>query len=406
MRFVAVTLFCAGAALAQHATSLDKMPAAVNGFYASRTQIPLPCTVTPAKPALNFGFQFQTGYELRTSLDPYQGGKHHWDIAFQVTPEENPGQPVYFLDSIDLPANVQSGFIAKTSGTFLVGQGRYDVKWSLLDDLGRVCRQAWTVDARLDGKERSATVLMPPDTAGDYSWRPRGTAAVIPVGHRRHITILLNAAIPINGHDTGSPASQWGTLLSMLASLLERMRADTVRLVVFNLDQQRELFRQDAFTAGEIERVSHAADGREQWAVDYHVLLKPDGGWDLLRDIENKEIHATVPSDEVIFLGLPQSSAEAPPPGMPAPGRAPRFYYLKYRAAKVPASPTQGPASGRGGGAGGGGGRGGGRSVLPGLPSKTDQPDPIEESVRSLKGKTITISSPAAFNKAIENIEH
>jgi len=71
-------LVCAGASLAQHVTTVDKLPAAVNGFYASRTQTQLPCEVTPAKPALNFGFRFQAGYVLRTSLDLYQGGgKHH-----------------------------------------------------------------------------------------------------------------------------------------------------------------------------------------------------------------------------------------------------------------------------------------------------------------------------------------
>jgi len=393
-------LVCAGASLAQHVTTVDKLPAAVNGFYASRTQTQLPCEVTPAKPALNFGFRFQAGYVLRTSLDLYQGGgKHHWYIVFRVTPEENPGEPVYFLDSIDLPADPQPGLIAVTSGAFFVGQGRYDVKWSLLDDLGRVCRQAWALDARLSGKERSATVLMPASSAGDYSWHPATVAPVVSGKHPRRITILLNAALPVARKDAGTAVSQWGTLLSMLASLLERMRADTVRLVVFNLDQQRELFRQEAFTAREMDRVAHLADGTERWAVDYHVLLKPLGGWDLLSDLESKEMHATAPSDTVIFLGLPQSSAVGMPPGMPEPGRGPRFLYLKYWPAKPVLPPVRTTLKGYGGR------RFPGESTLPSLPSRSDQPDPIEESVNHLNGKTFAISSPAMFNKAIVNVE-
>ena len=82
MRYGAALLFCAGTALAQQVTSLDKLPAAVSGFDDGRTHDTQPCTVQLVKPALNFGFRFQTGYVLETSLDPYLGGRHHWYIVF------------------------------------------------------------------------------------------------------------------------------------------------------------------------------------------------------------------------------------------------------------------------------------------------------------------------------------
>ena len=158
MRYAAAVLFCASTAFAQQVTTPDKLPAAVRAFDDSQAHNPLPCTVQPVKPALNFGFRFQTGYTFETSLDPYLDGPHHWYIVFRVTPENNAGPPVYFLDSIDLPAPRQTGrtgFVAENSGTFQTGEGRYDVKWSLVDDLGRVCRQEWTVDAHLAASERS-----------------------------------------------------------------------------------------------------------------------------------------------------------------------------------------------------------------------------------------------------------
>jgi hypothetical protein len=172
----------------------------------------------------------------------------------------------------------------------------------------------------------------------------------------------------------------------------------TVRLVVFNLDQQRELFRQEDFTADEIDRIAHAADGMEQWAVDYHVLLKPLGGWDLLSDLETKEIHATAPSDTVIFLGLPQASPEKMPSDMPGAESAQRFFYLQYRPALwgpdqvLIQNQSYGPARMR-------------DPIMPSLPSKPELLDPIEESVRRLKGRIILVSSPAGFTKAIDSIE-
>src|SRR6185437_6196933 len=80
------------------------------------------------------------------------------------------------------------------SGVFQTGEGCYSVQWSLIDDLGRVCRQEWSVDAHLTTGERSEKVAMPSDTAGDLSWRPTETSGA--VTKSRRVTILLNTAIP------------------------------------------------------------------------------------------------------------------------------------------------------------------------------------------------------------------
>src|SRR6185437_14607171 len=111
MRRVAATFFCAGAALfwepvapAQQITTLDQIPAAARAFDDAQSVEPLPCKVHPVKPALNFDFRFQAGYTFETSLDPYLEGQHHWYIVFRVTPENNAGPPVYFLDSLDVAA--------------------------------------------------------------------------------------------------------------------------------------------------------------------------------------------------------------------------------------------------------------------------------------------------------------
>jgi len=414
MRCVAVALLYAIAAFAQKAVTVDQLPAAVTRFDDSAIHAPLPCTIDPIKPMLNFGLRFQTGYVLHTSLDPYREGKHAWYIVFDVIPEGG-GRPVYFLDSIDIPPGAAAGQIAEATGTFLLGEGHYGVKWSLLDDLGRVCRAKWSVDAQLAGNEKAAKISMPPGTVGDFSWHPAEVAAPPAGEHARHITVLMNAAMPVgrqSGRRMQSSAgaiSQWGTLVSILGSMLEHLPGVSVRLVVFNQDQQREIFRQEGFTAGQMSQVAHAADGIEQWKVDSHVLLNPAGGWNLLSDLEDKEIHAAIPSDTVVFLGLPEASGEKMPPGMPEGGaeHSPRFVYLRYGKNVPIATGTglnprgrgaaQGPSATRG--------RGGGGSLAPDLSSEMVESDPIEQSVRRMKGKTITISTPAALGKAIESIQ-
>jgi hypothetical protein len=400
MRYGAVLLLYATTALAQQVTTADKLPAPVKGFDDRQGYEPFPCSVQPVKPTMNFGFRFQTGYTVETSLDPYLGGRHHWYIVFRVTPQDNAGPPVYFLDSIDLPAPRQTGFLAVNTGAFQTGEGRYDVRWGLLDDLGRFCRQEWTVDAHLTAAERSEKVAMPPDTAGDFSWRPRATANG--ATKFRQVTILLNATMPARPVTRGGlPVDQWGMLVSMLASLVEQMPGTSVRVVAFDTAQQRELFRKDDFTPADINDVAHVANARQRWAIDYQALQNPSGGWDLLRDLENKEMHATAPSETVIFLGVPQARFDKMPPGMPGPEPAPRFFYLKYGPTPTMAQALQSMDVG-------GRGLDGGRSMgVPRLnpPGAADQPDLIEQSVRRLNGKIFTISTPADFSKALTTIE-
>jgi hypothetical protein len=412
MRRIAVMSFCAGAILfwepatpAQEVTSRDKLPAVVSAFDDGQNHEPLPCSVHAVKPELNFGFRFQTGYTFETSLDPYLDGQHHWYTVFRVTPENNVGLPVYFLDSLDLPIRRFSGLIGEYSGAFQTGKGRYRVEWGLLDDLGRVCRQEWKIDAHLTFAERPEKVAMPPGTVGDLS--SRSLESLKAVTKSRHATILLNAAMPILRRD-GQSGNSWGMLLSMLASIVEQMPETSFRVVAFDTEQQRELFRKDDFTAEDMNDVARVANAKQHWAVDYHSLQDPAGGWHLLRDLENKEINAPLPVDTVIFLGVSNGRFDNMPRGMPGPKTTPRFFYLKYgRRPAIPRSGVLGPEGNRSGITGRAGtprDAMGPYSGAPPAPDPADKPDLVDQSVRHLNGKIFVILSPANFSKALAAI--
>ena len=61
-------------------------------------------------------------------------------------------------------------------------------------------------------------------------------------------------------------------MLGSLSALLERMRTTSVRLVVFNLDEQTEVFRRDGFVLDNLDEVSDAMTHLQPGVVDYHVL--------------------------------------------------------------------------------------------------------------------------------------
>jgi hypothetical protein len=259
-------------------------------------------------------------------------------------------------------------------GGYLLGEGRYDVNWTLLDDTGRVCRSSWRVNARLGRRERQVKLAMPRDTVADFTLRGRSDRKRDPDDAAPiRLTVLLNAA-PLVPLRTRLRASDRVILLGLLSSLLERVPARSVRLVVFNLDRQKTLLRQDAFAPDALSRVAQALNSTELGLVDYHVLQNPLGHVDFLAGLINLELRAEPPSDVVVILG-PQTRYvdKLPPTALEEPaGAAPQFFNLQFR---------------------------------PYFRNVATLPDSISLATAKAKGKTIVIRTPADFAKAIEQIE-
>lgn len=403
-RGIILALF-AGSGAAQTIVDPALLPEALREFRPDPAKGSVPCTVDPVRPMLNFAFRFQTGYVLRLPLDLSKGAKQHVDMVLRVTPAG--GAPYYFQDAVDFPAAPPHAN-GQVRGVFLLGEGHYAVKWMLTDEQGRVCRKDWQLDARATHNEH---VMIPAGTVGDFSWHaPSPSPSADDAGAwPRRLTILLDAALPpsTRGRGAGS-ARQWGTLLSMAASLVERLPRASVRLVVFNLDQQKELLREDPFGLSGMNRVAHTADGTQQWTVDYRVLQNPQGAWDLLAGLVNGEMQAADRADAVVFLGLPWRTTVKMPAAFPSAAAEgmPRFLYLQFRTGML-VRPTGMDEPGRmGRGQGGGGGRGGGRQPQSGVfMGPSESPDAVDRTVRRMKGKALTIFTPGDFEKAIQEIE-
>jgi hypothetical protein len=383
-------------AVAQSVTLPEQLPKAVRDFGPGAARGELPCEVEILLPALNFASRIQAGYVVRAAMNAYPGGGHHWNVVFSVTPREGSGQPVLFTDSIDLPDDVSSDAIEEVHGLFLLGEGHYHVKWSMLDDLGRVFRKEWDLEARATGNER---ITMPSGTAGDLAWR---SAAEAPASaHPQRVTLLVNVA-----RTAGYP---WTTLLAVLAPLVERLSLASVRLVVVDLPQQRELFREDGFTLNGMNRLVHETNwltqGRAAGAFEHQA-----GVWDLLANLVNKEIQSPEPADAVVFVGAPWWIREAMPSGFPKPekGVTPRFISIHY--SNFNARPGPHGAGGWQGDTGMHGGPPSGvmQAQMPGPDPRNASASPfdtIKQTVLRMKGKVFVIQTPEELSKAIEEID-
>ncbi len=334
----------------------------------------LHCEISVLKPTLNFSFRFQAGYVVTVPMKQFAGPNHGWTMLTRITPVEGDGKPVYLMSSYALPNVPDTKVELQYGGAYLLGEGAYDVRWMLLDDGGRVCRKNWRVDVHLARAEQKVHVAMPRQTVWELSLRgarrlPAVTDGAAPVS----MTILLHAA-PLFPRRTRLRPSDMMTLMSTVSSLLERVPASPVRLVLFNLDQQKELFRKEDFSLQDISQVSQAMANIELGLVDFQTLRNRSGHVDLIADLVNREMEAQPPSDIVLFLGpmarhfesMPQSSLDKPA------GRGPQFYYFQI-------TPFPRPVS---------------------LPNDT-----IRSTVGRLGGKTIQIHTPGEFAKAIERLE-
>jgi len=369
-----LVLLAAAGAPAQSVLNPARLSASLKDFDRGFRDLPLQCEVTPIKPALNFGFRFQAGYAVRVPMAQYRGPGHGWTMLTRITPEGDGREPVYLAERMRLPDIPQTKMELEVGGGYLLGEGRYDGAWKMVDDSGRVCSHRWKIDARLSRAERKVKVTLPPSTVTDFALRgaPRTqqTDDAAPI----RLTVLMHAA-PLNPRRTRLGPRDHMMLLGTLSSLLERVPVRSVRLVVFNLDQQKELYRQEPFAPQALGQVARSIGELELGMVDYRVLKNRGGHLDLLADLVNGELGAKELSDVVLFLGpqartsdkVPREELEKPP------GAAPRFFYIQYRPFVVQ--------------------------------QQSGLPDSINYAVNRLKGRTLIIRTPGDFAKAIDQIE-
>src|SRR5215470_17869216 len=183
-----------------------------------------------------------------------------------------------------------------------MGEGRYQAAFVLYDDSGRVCRKNWGIEAKRGYHDRNVKVAMEPNTVTSFTRVRRNDERNKDDAPPFRLTILMHAA-PMSPRRQRLGARDAVMLLGTLSSLLERLPARDVRLVVFNLEQQKEIFRQDDFHIAQMEQVAQAIDGLQLGTLDYHILQNHKGHVDLLADLVNQELTAPSPADVVLFLG-------------------------------------------------------------------------------------------------------
>ncbi len=363
----------------------------------------LRCQVIPISPRLNFGLRIQAGFTIGVPLNQYRGAGHTWRVWLRIAPSSGDHPATYLQSRFSVPPVPQTQYWGEVGGGFLVGDGHYSVSVLLQDDSGRICRGEWPMNVDFGKAAPGAATALPPGTVTELSWRPAVTRTQ-PVFKR--LTVLLHATPGSGSVDNLRPedVERW---LGEVASLLDQAPATKVRFIIFNLEQQRELFRDEDFQLDRLKNAAEAIYNLQLLTVDYRVLRKPEGDIDLLTEIVKHEVSAAEPSDAVIFVGSHRSSPNRVLRGSIDLSRlsGQKYFYVRYRLApRIPlraiAGSAEMPST-----------RGAAQRDVGAPPAdqplarRGHYPDDLSASLVSmLRGTTLDVYSPKDFAKAVRRI--
>ncbi|MCU1236411.1 MAG: hypothetical protein JWP63_4378 [Candidatus Solibacter sp.] len=369
-------------------------------FESAPSTSTLRCEIAPLSAALNFGFQFQAVYTIQIPLTQYSGAGHTIDTYTRVTPEGRP--PVYFAKHERLPAQRGLETDAETMGAFIVGEGTYRADVLVEDDSGRVCRNAWQIQARRNGSERQLRLATPPGTVEEL------TLNITPVGEVRagpriaRLTILVNAA-PLAPKATTLTPEDIQKSVDTVTSILREMPAQTVRLIAFNLDQRAIIYRDDAYQAGRTGELADALGQLDFSVLDYKAIRDRMEPVDLLLSMVQAELGAPQPPDAMIVVG-PRTLLITPLPAeamSKRPNSTTAIFSLQFDRDRPPmrmprtdvgmdASHAGGPRTAEG-------------AVIQHV--MAGPLDVIERLVARLKGQTVAIRTPHDLADAIQRMD-
>ena len=319
-------------ATAQELVSPEEMSAVSKLIESHATARPLRCDVHVQKPSLDFNLRFEAGFEVNFRPPRIVPGRD-FITYLRVTPEG--GAPVFLSEEFSLPPGLSRGLgdsglviprsaFLTASGAFNIGEGRYAIEFLLVDGQ-RNCYKRWTVKTDKYGNGNQVVPLALP---------PGSVAAVVPEswdgaldrGGMR-LTVLLDAA-PIEAFSPRLHAWDRALLLQALASLLRQAPCQSVQLIAFNLDQQREIFRRQKFDSGAFYELAIALKNTEQATIPYQALQRGSVRRFLLQLVQ-EQTSAQHPPDAVVFLGPAthfDERAQLPPDWQPRS----RFFYFEF----------------------------------------------------------------------------
>lgn len=265
----------------------------------------LPCRVKPAETTLGFDLRFHSGYEVAIPLKELAGDENMLYMLFRVTAEADPANPMYFVQYIRVPSlEKNAGGESSLTGAFDLGEGKYHIDWIMRDRSERICAFFWDTKAEIPDRDRGIELAIAANTA---------EAAVHeqfledpPVERTRgpllNVKIMVNFA-PQNQKSSAMQPIDTLALVTLMRRITREARVGKFSVVVFNIAEQRVVYRQSSDDRIDFPALGQAIQDIEPGAVNARLLENKRGEVEFLTDLIKAEMMTADRPDALIFAG-------------------------------------------------------------------------------------------------------
>ncbi|MCU0228618.1 MAG: acetyltransferase [Bryobacterales bacterium] len=291
-------------------------------FEADLPRDDLRCKVERTETVLGFDLNYHTGYHAEVPLAELLEGENILSVLFRVYPVDQPKQKRYFIQRFRVPDlkigeddEPPKGSVMLQGGV-LAGTGKYRLEWLMRDRRERVCASSWEFEVIPD-TSALLPITLTPGLVRQAVAHPFKNVQQVDVPKAEsdaslHVKVLVHFA-PLNVQSAALQPIDLAALSSILRSISQDERVGKVSLVVFNVREQRVLYRQDASTEVDYPAIGEAIDTLNQGTIRYSLLADRHSDTRFLTQLITSEIARDSDVDGVIFVGPKVMLEENPP---------------------------------------------------------------------------------------------
>jgi hypothetical protein len=261
------------------------------------------CAVKPVAPRLDFDLKFHAGYAVSISLRDFVGSGNRLKAIFRVVPKDRPEEPAYFSQDWIVPAvDEHSRGTAELEGSFVLGEGEYQVEWLLRDRLERVCSAHWRLAISPRGKDKQVRLSLAPGIVeADASDPYVEGAPVRRDGSPRKLLVLFHAA-PQASSAVTIHKRETLALLAILRQIAQEPGVGTYSMIAFNLGQRSVLYRAQNTSQIDFPTLGAALKQLQLGTIDARKLRGGDSAPEFLDSLIKEELANSRP-DALVFVG-------------------------------------------------------------------------------------------------------
>jgi hypothetical protein len=191
-------------------------------------------------------------------------------------------------------------------GAFTVGEGKYHVDWLMRDRAERMCSFHWDSEANLPPKDKQMTLDI---AAGAVQALDMEMFKQEPPVQREQkqapltVKVMMNFA-PQDANGSALQPLDTRALLSIVRSIAREPRISKFSVVVYNMQQQKVVYRQDEVSQIDFPALGQAVKALRLGTVDLKHLVQKHSDTEFLTQLMTSEIKDPKDGlDALIFAG-------------------------------------------------------------------------------------------------------